>query len=262
MIQIKRPKIPDVLAKNQLQWTADLINLVKKYGDYNKIPDNEKNKAVDKYKHFQITEAVIEILNGKCVFCESKIDTVDYINIEHFLPKSLYFKSTFMWNNLFPSCRKCNIPKSNIDTKLKPIVNPETENPELFFVFDNLRIEVSPTSPDKIKSLNTITTCDLNRTALSRAYSEILISFYEAEKNLEDSVKDYNALVQNAAKVKHANNMHNSIDNIKSLLQPNQQYSSFMKNITRKSNVLKKVISIINVHKYDIGLTNDYSLNI
>ncbi|MDM8552202.1 retron system putative HNH endonuclease, partial [Desulfobacterales bacterium HSG2] len=140
MIKIKRNEIPSILQENQQVWTNELYYLINEYGNYKNIPKKEKNKAVNQYRHRSIAEAVISLTNGKCVFCESYIENVDYTNIEHFYPKSLYPKFTFKWSNLFPACRKCNIKKGDNDTKNQyPIVHPENDDPEEYFIYKNLK---------------------------------------------------------------------------------------------------------------------------
>jgi hypothetical protein len=41
MIKIKRPAMPEILKTHQLEWTNNLVNLVKQYGGYDKIPETK-----------------------------------------------------------------------------------------------------------------------------------------------------------------------------------------------------------------------------
>jgi uncharacterized protein (TIGR02646 family) len=51
--------------------------------------------------------------NGKCAFCESKIEHISYPHIEHYRPKSRpeFERLTFDWNNWLLSCGRCNQSK-------------------------------------------------------------------------------------------------------------------------------------------------------
>jgi uncharacterized protein (TIGR02646 family) len=258
MIQNSKKDIPEILQKNQLEWTARLVNLVKEYGAYDKIPEGIKNDAINKYRHDEIKNAVVKITEGKCIFCESYIEDVDYTNIEHFYPKSLYPKFTFKWSNLFPACRKCNIPKDNFDTKNNPFIHPINDNGEDYFEYDELKIRICQTAPDKQKALNTIDKCNLDRITLCRQHSEILLSFYEVEIGIEKEIQHYKELTQNASKIKSCMNILESVDNLKMQTKYNMPYAGFLRFVIKKSSVISEAISIINKHSKEIGLPNYY----
>jgi len=185
MIKVKRPAMPDILKESHPDWTKTLVDLVNEYGRYDKIPKDEKKQIVNQYQHNDIKEAVKKMFHGKCVFCEEHIETVTYTHIEHFHPKSIYYEETFEWENLFPACSKCNISKGKHDTKKEPIVNPEKDDPEKYFIYPLVRIQSAPESPDSEKSQRTIEVCDLKRLSLYRAMATILNQFYENERTNE-----------------------------------------------------------------------------
>ncbi len=261
MIKVKRTKNPDILQKNQQKWTDELFQLITKYGSYSDIPESIKNKAVNKYRHSDIKKAVSDISKGKCVFCENKIKSVTFPQIEHFYPKSLYPKYTFKWSNLFLACPKCNIPKDNADTKKYPIVNPEKDNPEDYFTFENIRIETAEGSPNKIKSENTIKFCNLERVSLSSDYAEIQISLYDNENNLSEFIKKYNNLTQNAAQKKKAIKILEVLDNLKNAADYTKPHAGFLRYHIKNNQTIKDSIKILNKHKDEIGLTTDYQMN-
>lgn len=258
MIQVSKKEIPDILQRNQQEWTTILINLVHEYGGYDKIPESIKNIAVNKYRHEEIKNAVIDITKGKCVFCESYIDNVDYPNIEHFYPKSVHPKFTFKWSNLFPACRKCNIPKDDFDTKNNPFLHPVKDNAEEYFEYDELKIKIKADAPDYDKAYNTIAKCNLDRITLCRQHSEILLTFYEVELEINKNIKHYKSLTQNASKVKNCIKLLDSIDNLKMQTKYNMPYASFLRFIIKESSIIKEAISIINIHFIEIGLTKEF----
>jgi len=68
--------------------------------------------------------------NGKCAYCECSIKSEsNYMEVEHFEDKKNNPDKVVLWENLLPSCKKCNGSKSTHDVLLDPIVNPYTDNP-------------------------------------------------------------------------------------------------------------------------------------
>lgn len=258
MIKIYQVEIPSVLQRNQHSWTFDLLHSINEYGGYSLIPENIKNVLVNKYREEEIKDAVRLTTNGKCSFCESIIETVDYINIEHFYPKSIFPKYTFKWSNLVPACRKCNIPKDNYNTKDNPFINPVKDNPEDFFYYKDLRIEALN---NNLKASNTKDICDLNRIDLIRQRSEILINFYSTENNIHEYNERYDGLTQNAAKVRVANNLLSSIQNLNDVGNYYKSYAGFFRYLVNNSTIIKKSIEIINLHCNDLQLLNDYKFD-
>lgn len=79
----------------------------------------------------QIKEPLYSSSNCKCAYCECKLQRTDsYCEIEHFYPKSIYPKKVLEWDNLLPSCKRCNISKSDHDTGKDTIVNPYETDPK------------------------------------------------------------------------------------------------------------------------------------
>ena len=215
MLKIRRPAMPEILKIHQQEWTNHLVGLVKQYGGYNNIPEAMKNQAVNKYQHEEIKEIVRKLFHGKCVFCEEMIETVTYAHIEHFYPKSIYYEKTFEWENLFPACHKCNIAKGDFDTQKYPIVNPEIDTPEHYFIYRDIRIQPAPDSPDREKSQRTIEVCDLHRLSLFRPMAKILLQFYENEQILTEKLSEYQKLTRKADKLKRLHQIHSALEHLK-----------------------------------------------
>lgn len=260
MIKVKRPAMPDILKIHHTEWTKTLVDLVNQYGGYDKIPTDEKNQVVNEYRHDDIKEAVKKMFHWKCVFCEEHIETVSYSHIEHFHPKSIYYEETFEWENLFPACSKCNISKGTHDTKKEPIVNPEKDNPEKYFIYPNLCIQSAPQSPDSEKSERTIQVCDLDRVSLSRAMAKILLQFHENKSRLKEEVIKCKKLKQKTAKIKHLYKIHEALENLKATSADTESHAGFLRYILRTSQVVEKAIQLINAHKNDLQLYSDFKL--
>jgi uncharacterized protein (TIGR02646 family) len=85
-------------------------------------------KAV--WKEPYITDTLLKMSYGKCCYCECNVTAEsNYMEVEHFNDKSTYPDRVVDWNNLLPSCKKCNCSKSTHDTVVEPIINPCNDNP-------------------------------------------------------------------------------------------------------------------------------------
>ena len=77
-----------------------------------------------------LKEALLKMSYGKCVYCECLLEEESKdATIDHFLPKTAYENKVVEWENLFPSCLRCNRQKNSYDKKL---LNPCKANPQYF----------------------------------------------------------------------------------------------------------------------------------
>lgn len=103
----------------------------------------------------QIRDALLQMQNNRCAYCESTISdspkSNDRGHIEHFCRKASAFfpELMFEWNNLFYSCPNEDTCGHNKDKTVKNkeqnmlLIHPCNDNPEDFFVFEsNGRIAV------------------------------------------------------------------------------------------------------------------------
>lgn len=121
MIPVSRPsEAPKVLNRNGNKWLHKLqqalanLEILKNQPIINPKElaqaEKEVEKITNKYRHKEIKEDLEKIFNGKCAYCESKVTTTGYGDIEHFCPKSnsRCINLTFEWTNLLLSCERCN----------------------------------------------------------------------------------------------------------------------------------------------------------
>lgn len=128
MIHIIKGSKPQVLVENEKAWTDDLMSYV---NTGKPIPESVGNK----YNQPEIKDALRKECHGKCMYCESKIDVVDFPHIEHYRPKKLYRNKTFQWDNLGLSCQVCNVSKQDVFDETMPFINPYSEDPSDSFIF-------------------------------------------------------------------------------------------------------------------------------
>lgn len=89
-----------------------------------------------------IRSALLDMSHNKCVYCESKVDEESkYMEVDHFLPKSIYQDLVVFWKNLLPSCKRCNTNKLDHDSESKPIIDPSTTLPNEHIGIRNYRLK-------------------------------------------------------------------------------------------------------------------------
>ena len=117
------------------------------------------------YAHAQVKSSLIAAQDGKCCFCEAKIEHISYGDVEHYRPKGGwvqdqeglnqpgYYWLAYDWDNLFLSCQICNqrhkknfFPLfdnakralshgADIGEESPVFIKPDQEDPEKFIEF-------------------------------------------------------------------------------------------------------------------------------
>ena len=167
MIQLDRPVL-SIKATNKLNVYQTIIDIQPGFPAQVTMAktDFPKKNVIGNKTFDEVKLGLIQMSSGaeRCHYCEdSKADEV-----EHFLPKDVYPDQCYSWSNYFYSCGSCNGKKDNncavIDTQngqlinttppkknktnpLSPLptppppgiqafINPETEDPLIFFLLD------------------------------------------------------------------------------------------------------------------------------
>lgn len=183
MIKLTKTSKPNILVKNAVTWTNELMNYVKNGSD---IPDSVKNR----YNQQEIKDALKQETSGKCMYCESSIGAVSYPHIEHFRPKASYPEKTFEWENLGLGCQICNTSKNDVFDEALPYINPYFENPDDYFIFMGTMIKQKPGCP---RGENMISLLKLNR-------GELMEQRRAAIDNVSNLVERYMASTDPAIK--------------------------------------------------------------
>lgn len=228
MIKIsKQKKQPDILAANESAWKSELLGEIAKYGSYKKLPDKVKKLVNSRYKHEAIKSALFNRVRTKCAFCESFPTESGFLEVEHFHPKSIYPESTYEWSNLLPSCKRCNLKKSILDTKKYPILKPDDEEPSDYFVYDHIMMKPSDSAPDMVKAQRTIERLELNEYRLVKPRSELLVSLVGFQSSLEKILNELSKSKQKAKKERLASKILDSLDQIDVLRNHKSKHSGF-----------------------------------
>lgn len=119
MIKLERGEKPEEL-------TEEVCEELKKLYAENKDKDvwnSPKIKA-------PLKNALLQMSHRKCVYCECRLDIeAKDVTIDHFLTKSENPDKVVEWENLFPSCLRCNRKKNKREEK---IINPCEDEPKTY----------------------------------------------------------------------------------------------------------------------------------
>ncbi|WP_072052982.1 HNH endonuclease [Hymenobacter terrenus] len=90
----------------------------------------------------ELKECLHRLSNNKCAYCECNVNEESkYMEVEHFEDKHDNPDKVLEWENLLPSCKKCNGSKSTHDVIAEPIINPFTVDPKIHLKIKNYRFK-------------------------------------------------------------------------------------------------------------------------
>lgn len=116
MIKLQREPKPEFLTKEKV---SDLTAHFK------------ANPKVTVWKHEEIGKILLKSSTNKCAYCECVLQIEDsYMQVEHFKDKDTYPDDVINWDNLLPSCGRCNRKKWTLDVIAEPIINPYIDEPK------------------------------------------------------------------------------------------------------------------------------------
>jgi len=182
MIKLTKGTEPTVLATNKTKWTSQLRLL------QNANQDVPKDLAT-KYNQSEVKDALRAESYSKCMYCESKVEHISDLHIEHIKPKAKnrFPDLTFEYDNLGLACGVCNRNKSSTYDVTVPFINPYTDDPSTHFYSFGSSIWAKPGDNRAKLTENEI---ELNRAELIEARGERLktirgmIESYHAEGNV------------------------------------------------------------------------------
>jgi hypothetical protein len=126
MIKLDRAAPPDFLTDEKV---AELVGAFK--ADSSSV-----------WNHPDIKDALSASSHGKCAYCECSVATESkYLEVEHFEYKGKYPDRVVDWENLLPSCKRCNIAKGTHDVRLLPLINPYEVHPKEHLAFRLYRLK-------------------------------------------------------------------------------------------------------------------------
>ncbi len=227
MIKINKRESPQILIENKAKWTKELIDAIGLYGGYDKIPDKIKDSLLSHYRHSDIQLELFKSSFFKCAFCECKPAVSGNIEVEHFAPKSLYPDLTFDWDNLLPSCRKCNEAKQDFDTKIYPIINPAEVDPETVLTYGFLKICPIKGAANVELADRTIEVCNLNCSRLYETRASLMKSLTEHADDLKEKMEWIKEADTPQKQKIRITKLRNSMEKIKQMLRDDSLISGY-----------------------------------
>ncbi|NNA66200.1 HNH endonuclease [Pseudomonas gessardii] len=172
---------------------------------------------------------------GKCAYCEcSIVEESKYMEVEHFKDKHSYPEDVIQWDNLLPSCKRCNGTKGIHDVIDTPIINPYLDLPRDHIYYRDYRLKGITE-----KGIDTIEAIGLNnyeRIAIKRF--EIGYAILESITHCEDKIKEYEA----TRKTRTLNKISRFMEGILNECQPSAIYAATTATIALNSETFSKVV--------------------
>ena len=180
MIKLNKSDKPQILVQNEIQWNQDYVAYVN-----GQISDVQ---AGNRHRHSQIREAVNSEAHGKCIYCEEKILSSQFGDVDHICPKSIYPQFYATWTNLGLSCSKCNNAKRDKDG----FIDPFSEDPSIHLYFLGPMVNYYHGS---IKGSLTVRGIKLNRGALLEKRTKALEALIDKIELMQASPEPLRAVI-------------------------------------------------------------------
>jgi uncharacterized protein (TIGR02646 family) len=181
-----------------------------------------------------LKESLIDLSNGKCAYCECDLrEESKYMEVEHFEDKANNPNKVMEWENLLPSCKRCNGSKSTHDVLSEPIVNPFTDTPS-----EHLTLRLYRLKHKDLKGKTTIDVVDLNNT------ERVVKKRFEVGEALEKTIEKAHErleLFESNQIIQRRNKLRNIVEDILYECQENSIYSATCSTILHSSDIYKEL---------------------
>jgi len=194
-----------------------------------------------------LKESLLSLSDDKCAYCECDLkEESKYMEVEHFEDKDSYPDKVLEWDNLLPSCKRCNGSKSTHDVIAEPIINPFTDYPSTHIYFRLYRMK----EKDE-KGRQTIDVVNLNH--YERAVQK-RFEVGEALEKLIDTASERIALYIESSIVQRRNKLKNIVEDILKECQPSTIYSATCATVLHTNETYSKIKETL----IKLGLWDDY----
>jgi uncharacterized protein (TIGR02646 family) len=120
MVRLRRGAPPALLLEHRAKWTQRWLEVHTGVRRALWAPASVRRLLSDELR---------KLTFGKCAFCEGRLEVTSFLEIEHYVAKTLRPEQTFEWTNLFPICRLCNSAKGDAD-HAGMLIKPDVDDPE------------------------------------------------------------------------------------------------------------------------------------
>lgn len=227
MIKLERAQKPDFLSEEKI---SELTKIFK-----------ETKSSV--WNHEAIKQPLLLSSHQKCAYCECCVsEESKYMEVEHFKYKDKYENLVVEWVNLLPSCKRCNIAKSDHDVELEQLINPYDTDPK-----EHLKLKLY-----KLKGLtqlgkSTIHTADLNNS------ERLVVKRFDIGQQLQSSIETATErleLYTSDKTTRRKNKLIGIIETILQECQPSSIYSATTATIALNDEDLINIIN--NMKQFEI----------
>jgi uncharacterized protein (TIGR02646 family) len=238
MIKIERSLKP-------IELTQELENAL--------IEEFKKNKEATVWRKKFIVDNLLKMSNEKCCYCEEKLNDKNPMHVEHYHYKDKYPDEVVKWENLLPSCGRCNVNKGTHDTKENPIINPTINDPREYFYFVGYRY--------KSKNRNKLALDTIGVLGLNDTHTTIKLRFIICNA-IVDKLADIDELLYDYIKgtnisTRRKNRIVNGIKNVLQCAQPTEEYSAIIATTVINDDNYKHVKDeLVNLNLWDSELEN------
>lgn len=229
MIKLERSEKPSEL-------TDEIVNELTR--QYTQTEDSVWNKPY-------IKKALLNTSHCKCAYCELKLgEEGKFMQVEHFHCKKLYPNEVVHWENLLPSCNRCNSNKGAHDTVSDPIINPFIDNPANYLYMENYRI--------KSVNSNSLGQSTIDVLYLNDSESLVLPRFNIGNRVLDklelisELLTSYLDGTDNSTRRK--NRIINGLKEILSLADPKKEYSATIATVIMSDDIYHSIKNILSIH--------------
>jgi len=184
-----------------------------------KQTDEFKKTNKNVWNVYDLKTSLLDLSFDKCAYCECHLkEESKYMEVEHFQDKDSHPDLVLFWDNLLPSCKRCNGSKGTHDVVAEPIINPFEVDPRKHLKFRNYRFR------DKdVLGKTTIEVVNLNNT--ERAVLKRFEIGEELQKTLENLLEKLELFIQKQI-TQRRNKLLNTMEELLKECQPNSIYSS------------------------------------
>lgn len=138
-----------------------------------------KSSGKSVWNQSHIKESLLASSFGKCAYCECPLETEsNYMEVEHFEDKKSNPDKVVDWENLLPSCKKCNGSKGTHDVVADPIVNPYRDDPK-----DHLALRLY-----RLRGISEIGVCTIQVTNLNHS-DRLVFSRYKIGEKVSELIE-------------------------------------------------------------------------
>lgn len=189
---------------------GDLEWYIEKLGIFDGSKEDDILKQLFDYKHFstrKVIKQILRIMNvDVCPYCNRQyIFTLEDKNVraqlDHYYPKDKYPYLAISIYNLIPCCSICNIAKSNLDTKEKPILYPYKEEFPDDMVFN---IKVNEIKKDYVKVIQGVS--DHFKVIIENIEKDEVAKNQVEKLHIDDLYNEHKSYIQHLLKTKYLNN--------------------------------------------------------